>query len=212
MRLYHFTTREFGLLALQNRRLKIARISELNDPFEFMSWEMSQPQVREEFKKSKNEWDKSIGIVCFSEHWHHPILWSHYAEKHQGMAIGFEVPDNKEYYRVGYVKSRTPVPVNLTENDVYQIVFNKFEAWTYESEYRCVCRLSESVKDGDYYFEPFSDKLSPVEIIIGCESTISRAELAKTLGGNCSDIESFKADTASKDFRVVRNMDERLWK
>lgn len=36
MRLYHFTSQKFGLLALKDRRLKIARINELNDPFEFL--------------------------------------------------------------------------------------------------------------------------------------------------------------------------------
>jgi hypothetical protein len=36
MRVYHFTKAVHGLEAIRRRRLKIARISELNDPFEFL--------------------------------------------------------------------------------------------------------------------------------------------------------------------------------
>ena len=36
MRLYHFLNAEYGLLNIRHRRLKIARINELNDPFEFL--------------------------------------------------------------------------------------------------------------------------------------------------------------------------------
>ena len=36
MRLHYFTTAQFGLEAIRDKRLKIARINELNDPFEFL--------------------------------------------------------------------------------------------------------------------------------------------------------------------------------
>lgn len=35
MIVYHFISSEFALKALRDRRLKISRINELNDPFEF---------------------------------------------------------------------------------------------------------------------------------------------------------------------------------
>ena len=37
MRLYYFTGQKYGLDAIRNRRLKVARIDELNDPFELMA-------------------------------------------------------------------------------------------------------------------------------------------------------------------------------
>jgi hypothetical protein len=36
MRLYHFIRERFGLEAIRDSRLKISRINELNDPFEFL--------------------------------------------------------------------------------------------------------------------------------------------------------------------------------
>ena len=46
MRLYHFIKKEHGLENVQERRLKIARIAELNDPFEFAAVDLSDPWLR----------------------------------------------------------------------------------------------------------------------------------------------------------------------
>lgn len=35
LRLYYFTTERYALEAIRDQRLKIARLNELNDPFEF---------------------------------------------------------------------------------------------------------------------------------------------------------------------------------
>jgi len=44
-RLYKFTKAEFGLLALQHRRLKISTIDDLNDPFDLYSVDTTDPGV-----------------------------------------------------------------------------------------------------------------------------------------------------------------------
>ena len=41
MRVYKFLNAKYGLEALKNRRLKIARISDLNDPFELLGVNLS---------------------------------------------------------------------------------------------------------------------------------------------------------------------------
>jgi hypothetical protein len=41
MKVYHFRSAEFGIKSLRERRLKIARIMELNDPFEFLAVDLS---------------------------------------------------------------------------------------------------------------------------------------------------------------------------
>lgn len=72
MRLYHFTSQKYGLLALKQRRLKIARINELNDPFEFLGWNLRDKRVRAFMRNWKNERDREFGIVCFSRKWSPP--------------------------------------------------------------------------------------------------------------------------------------------
>ncbi len=86
----------------------------------------------------------------------------------------------------------------------------------YEAEYRCFCRLADSVKgkwcDRNLYFEPFSDELKLAEIIVGDRATVTRAELAEGLGDQNNNVTSFKSRPAFKTSSVVRNRDDRLWK
>ena len=215
MRLYHFTSQKFGLLALKQRRLKIARINELNDPFEFLGWNLRDRRVRAFMRNWKNERDREFGLLCFSRKWSNPLLWGHYSEKHHGIAIGFDVPDNSDaYHPVKYRRKRLPAPSDreLTGADVDDLLLTKFTAWGYESEYRCFCRLAESIHDGSHYFEPFTEELKPVEVIVGDRSTITRAELAGALGDPYADVTSYKARPAFGSFQVIRNKNDALWK
>ncbi|MGH0214370.1 hypothetical protein NKY66_10695 [Sinorhizobium meliloti] len=106
MKLYHFISQRYALSAIKDRRLKIASINELNDPFEFLGWNLHDREVRKKHKAWKNERDKELGLLCFSAVWTHPLLWEHYADKHQGIALGFEVPDDDTYSQVHYCAER----------------------------------------------------------------------------------------------------------
>ena len=215
MRLYHFTSQKYGLLALKQRRLKIARINELNDPFEFLGWNLRDKRVRAFMRNWKNERDREFGIVCFSRKWSHPMLWGHYAEKHHGMAIGFDVPDgNDTYHPVKYRRARLPAPSDreIISADVDDLLLTKFTAWRYESEYRCNSRLADSIHEGNLYFEAFTDELKPVEVIVGDRSTITRADLAEALGDALTHVTSYKARPAFGSFNVVRNKNDTLWR
>ena len=91
MRLYHFISKKYGLESLSLKRLKIAQIAQLNDPFEFLGIELSNPEHRDLFNQIKQDLSKDIGILCFCENYHYPVLWAHYAEKHKGLCLGFDV-------------------------------------------------------------------------------------------------------------------------
>src|ERR1700690_489805 len=92
MRVYHFINKEYGVEDLRRRRLKIAMLNELNDPFEFYGVDLSDENIRRGFKKMKDELSLTNGLLCFSRDWHNPVQWSHYADKHRGLCLGFEVP------------------------------------------------------------------------------------------------------------------------
>lgn len=215
MRLYHFTSQKYGLLALKQRRLKLARINELNDPFEFLGWNFRDKRARAFLRNWKNERDREYGLLCFSHKWSHPLLWGHYAEKHHGIVIGFEVPDKSDlYHPVKYRRKRLPAPSDrdLVGADVEDLLLTKFTAWRYELEYRSFSRLADSVHEGGLYFEPFTDDLKPVEVIVGDRSTITRADLAEALGDARDHVTAFKARPAFGSFDVVRNKNDALWR
>ena len=87
MRVYHFINAKFGLQAIRRRRLKIARISELNDPFEFLQVASKNPKTRARYQYVKRALSEYMGLLCFSENWRNPVQWSHYAESHRGICL-----------------------------------------------------------------------------------------------------------------------------
>jgi len=46
MRLFYFVPANYGIENLIKRRLKLARLNDLNDPFEFLCVDMSDRKVR----------------------------------------------------------------------------------------------------------------------------------------------------------------------
>ena len=53
MKLFHFRDEHFGLKSIKERRLKVARIMELNDPFELLGVSLASPEVRELLNMTK---------------------------------------------------------------------------------------------------------------------------------------------------------------
>ena len=111
MRLYHFTKKDFGLLILRDKRIKISRINELNDPFELMGVDLSNDYDRQAINFLKEEISSDKGIVSFSENWTNPLLWAHYADCHRGLCLGFDVSDShlmKVKYQDERISSNEP--------------------------------------------------------------------------------------------------------
>src|SRR6185437_3975601 len=94
MELFHFICEKHGLDGIRNGRLKISEIQDLNDPFELLPFKLSNKDLRDALHKTKEQISSNRGMLCFSKTWSNPVLWSHYADKHRGLCLGFAVPDN----------------------------------------------------------------------------------------------------------------------
>lgn len=116
MRVYHFLKEQYGLEALRKKRLKIARINELNDPFEFMGADLSDLEFREAIGGLKDYLNERWGLLCFSKVWESPVQWTHYANRHKGLCLGFDVPDGF-LTKVKYENERLPVDDFLARID-----------------------------------------------------------------------------------------------
>jgi hypothetical protein len=217
MRFYHFLNKKYGLENIGRRRLKIARINDLNDPFEFAGVSLGDKNVRDAFQKMKLEMNEQRGLLCFSTKWKNSVMWSHYADKHQGLCLGFDVAD-KSVGQVSYSRKRLAVgleqlktPRNITEDDARKLLFTKHTHWKYESEYRAFVTLEEEDEDTGLYFAKFSDRLTLRQVIVGAESCISRQQLSEALGDKLQHVEQIKAGLALKSFSVVRQRKSTLW-
>lgn len=208
MLLYRFLDVEFALKSIREKRLRISRIHELNDPFEFLGADLSCPEKRSALRTAKQELSRSHGLICFSKTWTNPVLWGHYADRHRGICLGFEIPDDLPR-QVSYVNSRFTWPTQMDENFVMRLLFTKFVHWSYEDEYRVYASLNES--ENGHYFYNFSKEMKLKRLIVGPESDVSRDVVLSVLADIGNEVEIFKARAAFRSFQVVRNKDESLW-
>ena len=217
MRVYHFIDEKFGILNLQKKRLKISMLPDLNDPFELFGVEMSNANVRHAFHTMKAELSKNRGILCFSKNWSSPVMWSHYANRHTGLCLGFDVPDELlgivSYSRKRLVADieRLTNPASVNLKWAQRFLFTKYEHWKYENEVRSFVTLAEKDPETGLYFAEFSDRLKLRTVIVGAMSSLSRADVEAALGSNAEETEAFKARLAFKTFKVVKQNDENLW-
>ena len=200
MRVYHFLSPEYGLKDLREKRLKISEIMSLNDPFEFLGVNLSDKEIRKKMKKLKQNFSKSIGILCFSKNWNSPVQWAHYANNHQGICLGFDISDNR-LSKVNYVKERLALSRSMDNVEMRKFLSTKFSHWSYEEEYRIFSKL-ETQEDGLYY-ENFSKEITLKQVIIGVKSKITKENIKDAFGDG--EIEIFKVRSAFKSFSMVRN-------
>lgn len=220
MRVYHFVNHKYGLEDLKNRYLKISTLDELNDPFELFGINLADKDLRHTFRKLKDKLTEQIGLLCFSRDWHNPVLWSHYAEKHQGLCLGFDIPD-KFLKQVSYSYSRKLllketeqrlIKNQLDIDTVKEFLITKYAHWSYEDEVRWLYDLEENIQKKSKHVAYFSDDLKLAQVIVGAESTLKRAEIHQALGDYVQQVETFKARLGFQKFEVVHQMYQELWK
>lgn len=217
LRVYHFVNRDYGLEDIERRRLKIATLDELNDPFEFFGVSLHDEGLRHAFRAMKKQLSAKRGLLCFSGRWSNPVQWSHYADKHRGLCLGFDVSDDS-LGPVNYARRRMVVkaeqlrdPRQLDAALALKFLFTKYSHWRYENEFRCLVELDEPDSDKGLYFADFSDQMRLRQVIVGAEASVSRQQLRNVLGDLAPSVEAFKARLAYRSFRVVRQKNERLW-
>ncbi len=192
----------YGLQNLKNKRLKISTQYDLNDPFEFLGYRFSEKKDRLDWERRIEKALSNTGLICFCRNWRNPVIWSHYADKHKGLALGFDV-STYGLIPVRYETSRKEFPGLLgllnpnPEKFFQEIIGFKFSHWSYENEVRCMERLNEDFCEEGIYFKNFDAALKLKEIIIGHRSEISTKKLASSI-----DLEGIRVKTARLAFNT----------
>ena len=209
MKLYNLTSMSFALSNLALRRIKISRIAELNDPFELMSANTSDVRQHNVLETFKNQTNDSKGLICFSKLWNNPVLWGHYADKHSGVALGFEVAEEL-LFKVTYKNKKLKLPINSLTNQVKcdektlkKLLSTKFIDWHYEDEWRMFTILNDSVIESGLYFEKFSDDLRLKEVILGAKCELPINEMQSLVDKLGYKIQVQKAKLDCKTYKVI---------
>ncbi len=126
----------------------------------------------------KSLWRKQFEhyrVCCFSKTYHNILMWSHYADCHKGIVIGFNLPilnDKFVVYPVTYADKILPIDGYTDVLKVlYYWVTTKSNHWAYEEEFRAIN------KDRTEYLS--FDKEWIKEIIFGCK--VPDKEISKTI-------------------------------
>lgn len=107
---------------------------------------------------------KKFKVSCFSEVSDEILMWSHYADKHNGICIGFNFEplyDDYVFYPVSYVNELQKIDGMANVPYVfYYMVTVKAKCWTYEKEIRAVSKSEKSILS--------YPKEAVKEVIFGC--------------------------------------------
>ena len=206
MKLYYFTGAQHALSNIVSRRIKISEIKNLNDPYELSAIYVRDPSLRENRDKLLESFDGTKGIICFSDNYESPLMWGHYAAKHSGICLGFEVSENHAM-KVDYIADllRFEKRSDLKLSDAQSVLCSKYKAWEYEKEYRVFVSLTEKQQENGLFFEEFSEQIRLVEVIIGprCETRID--DINDLLKSYADVVHVKKARLAFTKFSVVED-------
>ncbi|MFC5049051.1 DUF2971 domain-containing protein [Rubritalea spongiae] len=161
--LYRYLTADAALKTIESGKLRVGRITEFNDPFEWRPGiEGVMPQYRQIathiMDSIINSLNSQFGIICMSESAKEPVLWSHYANNHYGVALEFDHILNDTVKEIRYTNNRPIINTNKLNDDVYMrpivdaMIHQKSTGWSYEQEYRVHVDLSSCTISGGHYF------------------------------------------------------------
>lgn len=218
MRAYHFVPADHGLENIKLRRLKLAGLADLNDPFEARAIALGNRARRRAFEKYVEQFSKDKGILCFSRNWKNPVQWSHYADRHRGICLGFDIPDDmvtavtyrSERYPASELDGLGAIDGPVEENKFLQMMNTKFKHWEYEDEVRMFASLTDADSRG-HYFADFSPELVLVEVIMGHRCIVKRRAVEDHLGALRGAVALRKARLAFQSYEVVEQMDRSRW-
>ena len=213
--LYNFMSCDYAIQDITFRRVKISRISELNDPYELLGIAFANADQLAALDRTKAQLDKDRGVLCFSRDWANPVIWSHYADRHRGICLGFE-RHGEDPAPVTYSAELLPEDwfwdlIRLPDGPekqarVLKWLTYKFKAWEYEHESRVFITLNEpDPEDPDLYFADIGpETISLREVILGvrCKTTVEDIVTLLTVHGY-SGVKVIKAALSPTSYEIV---------
>lgn len=210
MRLYYLTSERWAKVILSEKRLKLSTFNELNDPFELLGVALGEKNSRKIAKILQAHWASSLGLLCTSRTWHNPVMWAHYGDKHKGVCLGFDVPDELAYEvkyepdRLRDVIDASKPLMGLDEEKLLRVLLTKYKDWEYEKEWRLFAELKDRDNESGLYYIDLDRNLVLREIIIGYRCSWPVGAAAKLVGKVDDLVQVFKARPAFDSYSIVR--------
>lgn len=150
-----------------------------------------------------------VWITCFSRTQTNITMWSHYADSHKGVCIGFDKLKLVKYFN----KSIDPVKYckDLVKKDYFKegseameaMILTKANDWNYEEEERLFIPKNEKGEKKEFptsesgIFDIPTDCICSV--IIGARSTLTKEEIF----AECADLKTSKSKLSKDSFSLI---------
>lgn len=214
MRLFRYLNTVGAIATIEQRAFRVSRLHDVNDPFE---WRVALTGLIEGVEHIEQATAEAIihdlssrfGLICFSAVPDEAVLWAHYADRHRGMALEFEVTDDREQLlMVEYTDERPHVPVghildrHVTAAYIDKVMRRKSAGWAYEQEYRLHILLANCEARGGHYYHGFKpDALKRVIVGWRCEIDVAYVECALRTGGY-SEVQVVRATPKPDSYKL----------
>jgi hypothetical protein len=167
---------------------------------------------------------ENMGALCFSRTWSNPPLWSHYADKHKGICLGLDIPDEPgawekpiyvdspeieepalllESINTAHAQGNYQEALRVQEEFIGRKLLLKCSGWRYEDEVRLFARLDG--KSGEPSYFDFDEKLALREVIAGVRCTVTSSEIEEKLRDYSPPIKILKARLSFESFQVIED-------
>jgi Protein of unknown function (DUF2971) len=210
-RVYHLSSAAHAVTNIVFGRIKVARFSELNDPFELSALNLRNKKTRNLIEMHKQQIDRQFGLLCFSADWKDPVLWSHYGAQHRGICLGFDIDETiaiEISYQDRKLAQRLDENVkNIDPTLAETLIKTKFKSWQYEEEWRALVPLSDTKQEGKLHFFPFQPRLRLREVILGSSCDFDVDAVRELTEARNDNVKVYKARLASGLFGIVPDED-----
>ena len=208
---YYFTSADHAISDIALSRIKVGRFSDANDPFELLALNFLRERARvpalQDFREKQNS---QFGMLSFSQNWVNPVLWSHYADKHRGICLGFDLNRGKAQ-EIQYQDARLRDELDHAQDDPTKLsaelqallTRTKSHHWGYEREVRVIVELAGMIREGTLHFYPFDLDLRLAEVILGPRCTLSLTAVRNLTAARHNGAVTFSSRLASGHFSVV---------
>lgn len=208
MLLYHFLSEEHAKDDIINRKLKTSSILDVNDPFEFLNFNLSNHELRPKLEFARMHLNNTCSFVSFSKSWNNPVLWSHYADKHKGVSLGFEIND-RLCQEITYSRTRIkldPKKVfdqNYMEDMISLALRTKYIHWIYENEVRIFVDRIDTTSA--LHYTKFDDEMALKEVILGCRCGSKVKDYTKLVKDYGNYVKVIRARMSLNSYEIIQD-------
>lgn len=180
-------------------------------------------EVPKQHTQQIHDMRRRMRVFCLSETDCSILMWSHYADQHRGVVLGFDTEAMERFWRrplesINYTDelpqlidpkawSRSII-FGLTEPDLKvherEWALTKHSDWGYEKEWRFVW-IAQKGTDGDYENFEFP-RSSLVELVLGCKTdAVQSQELLSIARTFRSDVKHFQMSIHPHRLQLIKS-------